>query len=81
MSSKLMQSMGSVGDSYDNSPAENLWSLLKRESDFKDVFDGIAQARAAVFSWINFYNNERLHSSISYMTPCNFEALELAKTQ
>ena len=34
----MIQSMGSVGDSYDNSVAENLWSLLKRESNYSENF-------------------------------------------
>ena len=68
--------MGTVGDSYDNSPIENLWSLLKRETDYQEVFETIKEARMAVFSWLNWYNNKRIHSTIGYMTPAEFEMLE-----
>jgi transposase InsO family protein len=54
----MLQSMGTVGDSYDNSPIENLWSLLKRETDYQEVFETIKEARMAVFSWLNWYNNK-----------------------
>ena len=77
----MLQSMGTVGDSYDNSPIENLWSLLKRETDYQEVFETIKEARMAVFSWLNWYNNERIHSTIGYMTPAEFEMLELSKIQ
>ena len=70
---EMIQSMGSVGDSYDNCLAENLWSLLKRESNYKESFETIDEARVAIFDWINWYNSERIHSSIDYLSPIQFE--------
>jgi putative transposase len=52
---------------------KNLWSLLKIESDYSDNFETINKARAAIFDWINWYNNERIHSSIGYISPVKFE--------
>ena len=65
--------MGSVGDSYDNAMAEAFWSSLKRELIDVTHFCTIAEARAAVFEWIIWYNRKRLHSSIGYITPEEFE--------
>ncbi len=73
----IEQSMGTVGDSYDNALAENLWSLLKRETDYSDNFETVEEARIAIFDWINWYNKERIHSSIRYLSPVKFEELLL----
>ena len=69
----ITQSMGTVGDSYDNAMAESLWSSLKRELVDDAHFATKEEARLAVFEWITWYNNERLHSSLDYMSPREFE--------
>jgi transposase InsO family protein len=69
----ITQSMGSVGDSFDNAMAESLWSSLKRELVDDTHFATKEKARLAVFEWITWYNNERLHSSLDYMSPREFE--------
>lgn len=69
----IVQSMGTVGDSYDNAMAESAWASLKRELVYETHFATREEARSAVFEWIIWYNGERLHSSISYMSPIEFE--------
>lgn len=69
----VTQSMGSVGDSYDNAMAESFWASLKRELIDWSHFATHAEARAAVFEWINWYNNERLHTSLQMQAPVEFE--------
>lgn len=69
----ITQSMGTVGDSYDNAMAESLWSSLKRELVDDTRFASKQEARLAIFEWITWYNNERLHSSLDYMSPREFE--------
>jgi transposase InsO family protein len=69
----IVQSMGTVGDSYDNAMAESLWSSLKRELVDDARFTTKEEARVAVFEWIMWYNNERLHSSLGYASPEEFE--------
>jgi transposase InsO family protein len=69
----IVQSMGSVGDSYDNAMMESAWSSLKRELVYETHFTTREEARRAVFEWIIWYNSERLHSSIGYMSPVEFE--------
>ena len=69
----IVQSMGTVGDSYDNAMAESLWSSLKRELVDDTHFATKEEARLAIFEWINWYNNERLHSSLHYMSPREYE--------
>jgi len=70
---KIVQSMGTVGDSYDNAMAESLWSSLKRELVDDAHFSTKKEARLAIFEWITWYNNERFHSSLDYMSPREYE--------
>lgn len=69
----VVQSMGTVGDSYDNAMAESLWASLKRELVDDAHFATKEEARLAIFEWINWYNIERLHSSLGYQSPWEFE--------
>jgi putative transposase len=52
---------------------ESAWSSLKRELVYETHFATREEARKAVFEWIIWYNSERLHSSIDYMSPMEFE--------
>ncbi len=67
------QSMGTVGDSFDNAMAESLWASLKKELVYRTTFHTRKEARTAVFDWIQWYNRKRLHSSIDYLSPIQFE--------
>jgi putative transposase len=69
----ITQSMGSVGDSYDNAMAESFWASLKREVIENVIYETKQQARTAIFEWIMWYNTTRLHSSIGYQPPIEFE--------
>jgi transposase InsO family protein len=74
----VTQSMGSVGDSYDNAQAESVWAGFKREAIDGEHFATKAQARRAIFSRIVWYNSTRLHTSIGMRSPVEFE-LHLAE--
>jgi putative transposase len=68
-------SMSNTGDCYDNAPKESFWGKLKTELVHHQRFAARAQARAAVFDYIEvFYNRQRLHSSLDYTSPERFEA-------
>lgn len=69
----IVQSMGTVGDSYDNALAESFWASLKREVVDCSHFTTRDEARIAIFEWIIWYNTERLHSSLGYMSPVEYE--------
>jgi transposase InsO family protein len=69
----VTQSMGTVGDSYDNAMAESFFASLKRELVDDEHFATRADARAAVFEWLNWYNTDRLHSALHYRPPVEYE--------
>lgn len=69
----ITQSMGSVGDSYDNAMAESFWASLKRELVDHAHYKTKLEARTALFEWLVWYNRERLHSSIGYRPPEEYE--------
>ncbi|MGI8633519.1 MAG: IS3 family transposase [Solirubrobacterales bacterium] len=71
----ITQSMGTVGDSYDNAMAESFFASLKRELVDDAHYCTKQEARTAIFEWIMWYNRERLHSSLGYMPPEEFEEL------
>ena len=69
----VTQSMGTVGDSYDNAMAESFFASLKRELVDDEHFATRAEARAAVFEWLIWYNTDRLHSALEYRPPIEYE--------
>ncbi len=70
----VMPSMGSVGDAYDNAMAESFFASLEREVLDRRRFQSQAEAKMAVFEWIEgWYNPHRRHSSLGYRSPVNFE--------
>lgn len=66
-------SMSGVGNCYDNAAMESFFSTLKMECAVGQ-FDTRAQARTAIFEFIEvWYNRQRLHSSLGYRSPVEFE--------
>ena len=70
----LIASMGRKANCYDNAFIESFWSSLKYELVYHHRFATHAEARTAIFDYIEtFYNRIRLHSSLAYRSPLNFE--------
>lgn len=70
---QLRPSVGRTGICYDNSVAESFWASLKRECLQGRVFATRADARRAIFRWINWYNTTRLHTSLDGVPPIEWE--------
>lgn len=72
----IQPSMGSVGDCYDNALAESFFATLECELLDRSRFRNHAEARMAVFEYIEgWYNPHRRHSSIDYHSPMRYERL------
>jgi putative transposase len=70
-------SMSGVGNCYDNSVMESFFSTLKTEC-VTDIFPTRILARASIFEYIEvWYNRQRLHSTLGYLSPVDFEQLSL----
>jgi len=66
--------MGSVGDAYDNAMAESFFATLECELLDRRRFKTQAEARMALFAFIEgFYNPRRRHSALGYLSPVAFE--------
>jgi putative transposase len=75
-------SVGSRGDSYDNALAETVNGLYKAELiTMRGPWRTVDDVELATLSWVHWWNNQRLHSSIGYVPPVEFEAAHYAGRQ
>ena len=76
----MQMSMSRKGDCWDNAPMESFFGTLKKELVNHRKFRTRAEARRDIFDYIEvFYNRERLHSSLGYLSPLNYEKQIAAK--
>lgn len=74
------RSMGRVGSSLDNAPAESFFSTLKTEFTKRRTFTTREEARRAIATWIDdWYNTTRRHSTIGMMSPVAYEQAARAR--
>ena len=72
----LISSMSRKRDCWDNAVAESFFGHLKNELIYWKVFHTREQARAAIFEYIEiFYNRQRLHQTLNYTSPEEYETL------
>ena len=66
-------SMSRRGNCHDNAPTESLFGSLKTECVRGERFETQAEARAALFDYLAFYNQRRRHSALGYLSPAAYE--------
>jgi len=66
---EIMISMDGKGRCMDNIFVERLWRSLKYEEVYLHAYATVAEAKAGISSWLDFYNTERQHQSLGYRTP------------
>ena len=71
---KIQGSMSGKGNCYDNAVTESFFRSFKTEFVYRQELSTRRIASMMAFDYLEvFYNRQRLHSSIGYMTPCEFE--------
>jgi putative transposase len=70
-------SMSGVGQCWDNAPAESFFASLKKELVHDEDYQTRAEAIASIFEFIEvFYNRQRRHSTLGYVSPAEYEQPE-----
>ena len=70
----IICSMSGVGQCWDNAPVESFFGRLKCEIESAQMFATRDQARATIFEYLEvFYNRVRLHSSLGFVPPVEYE--------
>ena len=71
---EFVQSMSRKGNCWDNAVAESLFRSLKTEWAYHVELRDLEHARSELFEYIEvFYNNQRLHATLDYVSPANYE--------
>jgi hypothetical protein len=74
--------MGSRGDCFDNAVAESFFATLKKQLVRRRSWPNRRELQSAVFDYIEtFYNRERKHSTLGYLSPREFEMISLLNKQ
>ena len=74
--------MSRKGDCYDNAMVESFWATVKEECCGVTTFETRDEAKTALFRYIEvYYNRERLHSSLGYRSPVDYEKQEKRKEE
>lgn len=70
----ITQSMSRKGNCYDNAITETFFHTLKMELVYQTRFETRSEAEMMIFEYIEvFYNRQRMHSSLNYLSPLEFE--------
>lgn len=73
----ISQSMSSTGNCYDNATAESFFHTLKSELVYFEQYQSRKEAELSIFDYIEcFYNRNRRHSSLNYLSPEKFELMK-----
>lgn len=73
---KMIGSMSRKGNCYDNACIESFHGILKRELVYQTKFKTREEAKKSLFEYIEFfYNSKRIHSTLGYCTPNEFERM------
>ena len=69
----ISSSMSRKGDCWDNACSETLFASLKKERLRQMVFATRRQAKDETIGWLTWYNSQRLHSTLGYVSPMEYE--------
>ena len=70
----IKRSLSSKGNPYDNAVAEATYKIVKTEFSFNRIFSSPQELSLELFDYVNWYNNKRIHGSLGYVAPCDYNA-------
>jgi putative transposase len=76
---RVLASIGSVGDAYDNALAESFVDTFKTELIADRVWRSRSQLELAIVEYVSWYNTRRLHSALGDVPPAEYATLETAR--
>jgi transposase InsO family protein len=80
-SAGLAQSLGTVGDAFDNAVVESFWGRMQTELLDRKKWRTRTELSTEIFDWIEaFYNRTRRHSSLGMISPIAYEKLHTERT-
>lgn len=68
----IKRSLSKKGCPYDNAVAESAYNIIKTEFVFGEKFNTISELGIRFHAYVNWYNNERIHGSLGYLTPVEY---------
>jgi len=69
----MKRSLSAKGSPHDNAVMESMYNILKTEMIFESTLDSLEDLELELFSFVNWYNNIRLHGSLGYLTPREYK--------
>jgi transposase InsO family protein len=75
------QSFSKSHTPYDNSVSEAFFKSLKTEELYRSIYRSEAELKACISKYIEFFNNERPHKTLNYLTPAKKEEMYFSKHQ
>ena len=76
---EITPSFIAIGEPKQNAHIERFFRTLKEEEIWPNIYDTVDEAKRAIADFIHYYNENREHSSLGYMTPAEFSRLALEK--
>lgn len=72
---KINRSLSKKGCPYDNAVAEATFKVFKTEFAFNKIFESFEELEYLLFDYVHWYNNQRIHGSLNYLTPVEYRIL------
>ena len=73
----IKRSLSAKGTPIDNAVAESMYNILKIEFVYGESFKDLDELELKLFDYVNWYNNVRIHGSLGYITPAEYEQNKL----
>ena len=75
----IERSLGHKGCPYDNAVAETTFKVIKTDFVWNETFHTLEELKIKLWDYVNWYNHHRIHSSLGYQTPVQYQENNLKK--